>query len=68
MTAVTEDSSSAEVFNIRGPEQEMAAIKYVESLSRPGLSIIKIEMVPTTTSDEIPQVWDELRRKIRDIE
>ncbi|MDH3579008.1 MAG: efflux RND transporter permease subunit [Hyphomicrobiales bacterium] len=48
--------------------QEMAEIKYVESLSRAGLSIIKIEIRPEFSSDEIPQIWDELRRKIRDIE
>jgi len=48
--------------------QEMAEIKYVESLSRAGLSIIKVEIRPEYLSDKIPQIWDELRRKIRDTE
>ncbi len=48
--------------------QEMPQIKYLESLSRAGLSIIKIEIKPTYTSAEMPQIWDELRRKIRDLE
>jgi multidrug efflux pump subunit AcrB len=48
--------------------QQMPEIKYVESLSRAGLSIIKIEIRPEFSSDKIPQIWDELRRKIRDIE
>ena len=48
--------------------QEMPQIKYLESLSRAGLSIIKIEIRPTYSSEEMPQIWDELRRKIRDVE
>jgi multidrug efflux pump subunit AcrB len=48
--------------------QEMAEIKYLESLSRFGESIITVEIRPSISGDKIPQVWDELRRKIRDIE
>ena len=48
--------------------QEMPEIKYIESLSRAGLSIIKVEIRPEFSTEKIPQIWDELRRKIRDIE
>lgn len=48
--------------------QEMLQIKYIESLSRAGLSIIKVDIKPIYTSADIPQIWDELRRKIRDLE
>jgi len=48
--------------------QEMAQIKYVESMSRAGMSIVKIEIKPIYSSAEMAQIWDELRRKIRDIE
>ena len=48
--------------------QEMPQIKFVESLSRAGLSIIKVEIRPTFKSAEMPQIWDELRRKVRDVE
>ncbi len=48
--------------------QEMKQIKFLESFSRAGLSLIKIELKPSYTSDQVPQIWDELRRKIRDIE
>ncbi len=48
--------------------QQMPQIESVESLSRSGHSIIKVEMKQEYWSDRLPQVWDELRRKVRDIE
>lgn len=48
--------------------QEMAQIKYLESLSRSGESSITVEIKPSVPGETIPQVWDELRRKVRDIE
>ncbi len=48
--------------------QEMKEVKFIESFSRAGLSIIKVNIEPRFSSDELPQIWDGLRRKIRDIE
>ena len=48
--------------------QEMPQLKYVESSSRAGMSQISVELLPQYWSDQLPQVWDELRRKIRNIE
>jgi multidrug efflux pump subunit AcrB len=48
--------------------QELAAVDYIESYSSPGLSEIKVEIKPEYWADRLPQVFDELRRKIRDIE
>jgi multidrug efflux pump subunit AcrB len=48
--------------------QEMPQVKYIESFSRPGMSLISVELKAEYWSDRLPQVWDELRRKIRDIE
>jgi multidrug efflux pump subunit AcrB len=48
--------------------QEMPQVKYVESFSREGLSLISVELHAKYWSDQLPQVWDELRRKIRNIE
>lgn len=46
--------------------QEMPQIRYLTSYSRAGLSIIKVEMMQEYWADRLPQVWDEMRKKIRD--
>jgi multidrug efflux pump subunit AcrB len=48
--------------------QEMAELKSVYSNSRPGLSIIKVDIKSNYWSDRLPQVWDTLRKKVADIE
>jgi len=48
--------------------QEMAEIKYLYSSSHPGLSIIKVDIKDEYWSDRLPQVWDILRKKVRDVE
>ena len=48
--------------------QEMPQIDFLESLSRAGVSLIKVEIKSEFWSDRLPQVWDELRRKVRDVE
>ncbi|MDO4582723.1 MAG: efflux RND transporter permease subunit [Planctomycetia bacterium] len=46
--------------------QALGEIKELYSLSQEGLSIVYVEMEDQKTSDELPQVWDELRRKVND--
>ena len=48
--------------------QEMQEIKNIYSESRPGLSIIKVDIKNAIWSDKLPQVWDVIRKKLRDIE
>ncbi|TDJ16643.1 MAG: efflux RND transporter permease subunit [Gammaproteobacteria bacterium] len=48
--------------------QELAEVKYLHSVSRAGLSTITVEIKPEFWADVLPQIWDEMRRKIRDIE
>ncbi len=48
--------------------QEMVELKNVYSNSRPGLSVIKVDIKSNYWSDRLPQVWDILRKKIADIE
>ena len=48
--------------------QEIPEIDNVESVSRAGLSIVKIEIKNKYWSDQLPQIWDTLRRKIRNVE
>ena len=47
--------------------QEMPQIRYLTSYSKAGVSIIKVEMQQEFWANRLPQVWDEMRKKIRDI-
>ncbi len=47
--------------------QEMPQLDAMYSFSRAGLSIIKVDMKQTYTAEKLPQVWDEMRRKVNDI-
>jgi multidrug efflux pump subunit AcrB len=46
--------------------QEMPQLRYLTSFSRAGLSIIKVDMRQEFTADQLPQIWDEMRKKVRD--
>ncbi len=46
--------------------QKLGKIKRLESRNLPGSSTITVEMRSTVPSEALPQVWDELRRKVGD--
>ena len=46
--------------------QQMPQVKYVSSFSRQGLSQINVAIQPQYRSNQLPQVWNELRRKVGD--
>jgi multidrug efflux pump subunit AcrB len=48
--------------------QELKQVKYINSWSSAGQSVIGVEIKSEYWSDKLPQVWDEVRRKIRDVE
>ncbi len=48
--------------------QEIKEIDTLTSESRAGMSTVTIEIKAKYWSDALPQIWDSLRRKIRDIE
>jgi multidrug efflux pump subunit AcrB len=48
--------------------QEMSELKNVYSSSRPGLSVIKVDIKNEYWADRLPQVWDTMRKKIQDME
>lgn len=48
--------------------QQMAQVKRVTSISKPGLSEISVEMKPNFDGTELPQIWDELRKRLRDVQ
>ena len=47
--------------------QKMSQIDNITSVSRSGFSLIYVEILGKYSTGEIPQIWDELRRKVNDI-
>ncbi|TVO33078.1 efflux RND transporter permease subunit [Vibrio algivorus] len=47
--------------------QQLEGIKHITSVNSAGLSQIEIEMAEHFGPDELPQVWDEVRRKVNDL-
>ncbi|MBB6460232.1 efflux RND transporter permease subunit [Flammeovirga kamogawensis] len=48
--------------------QSMDGLDYLDSDSRPGVSRILVVLKKTIPADDIPQMWDLLRRKVGDIQ
>ena len=48
--------------------QQVPQVDYVETTSRQGMSTVKVEIQTQYWSDALPQIWDDLRRKIREVE
>ncbi|RUM90276.1 MAG: AcrB/AcrD/AcrF family protein [Thermodesulfatator sp.] len=48
--------------------QQMGQLKRVESYSSRGLSVVDVKIKDKYRKDDLPQVWDELRRKMGDNE
>ncbi|MGI9371462.1 MAG: efflux RND transporter permease subunit [Hyphomicrobiales bacterium] len=48
--------------------QEIKEIDVIESVSRAGFSSISVDIQPQYWSAQLPQIWDTLRRKVRDVE
>jgi multidrug efflux pump subunit AcrB len=46
--------------------QELPQLDNLISFSRAGVSIIKVEIKEVYWADRLPQVWDDLRKKVRD--
>ncbi|WP_299731745.1 efflux RND transporter permease subunit [uncultured Endozoicomonas sp.] len=46
--------------------QQLEYVKNIDSISSNGRSQIMVEMKEQYPSDELPQIWDEVRRKIND--
>ena len=48
--------------------QQLSQLKRITSRSLPGRSEITVEIQDTYTGSQIPQIWDELRRKVNDFQ
>ncbi|MFM2587408.1 efflux RND transporter permease subunit [Vibrio sp. TBV020] len=47
--------------------QEMGELNRLRSLSRPGMSMVFVDLKESLNSKELPQQWDLLRRKVDDV-
>lgn len=47
--------------------QSMGQVKEVRSTSQEGLSLVYVDMQDDYRSHELPQIWDELRKKVSDV-
>lgn len=47
--------------------QKMPQLKRLKSTSKPGLSQIRVEVLSNYDTDELPQIWDELRKRLADL-
>ena len=48
--------------------QQLGQLDYIKSLSKPGFSDISVEIKNTYSGDALNQTWDELRRKVGDVQ
>ena len=47
--------------------QRLGRVRHVTSISYPGKSIVLVELKDECVGSELPQIWDELRRKVNDM-
>ena len=55
-------------YPIENALQQLPYVDFITSISSAGLSQIIVEMKPTYRKEDLKQIWDELRRKIHDLE
>jgi len=64
--ATAEEVESEVTEKLETAIQQMPQLDKITSVSQPGLSRIEVEIKSTYGPNELPQVWDELRRKVGD--
>ena len=47
--------------------EDLDALDFVRSVTRPGEAIVYVELLPTTDAAEIPLIWQEVRNMMADI-
>ena len=47
--------------------QQLSQLDKVRSISKEGMSIVFVDIKMTFDNDELPQIWDELRKKVGDV-
>ena len=65
--ATAEEVSERVTDPIETAVQRLGKLKHVTSTSYPGRSVVMVELRDQYTNEELPQIWDELRRKVGDL-
>lgn len=52
--------------NVEVAIQQMPQLKRITSVSKPGVSEVTVEIKDNYNSSKLPQIWDELRKRLRD--
>ncbi|MGM0660989.1 MAG: efflux RND transporter permease subunit [Pseudomonadota bacterium] len=65
--ATAEDVETEVSEVIESALQQMQQLDYITSESTPGLSQVTVEIKTTFDGSELPQVWDEMRLRLRDL-
>ncbi len=47
--------------------QKMSQVKHITSINNAGISQIEVEMQDEYDASDLPQIWDELRKKLNDV-
>ncbi len=47
--------------------EELDELNFTRSVTMPGQSVVYVELLPTTRSNEVPQIWNRVRQMIGDI-
>jgi multidrug efflux pump subunit AcrB len=55
-------------YHIENAVQELAQLKRVKSISKAGFSEVSVEIKNHFRKADFPQIWDELRRKVNDVQ
>jgi multidrug efflux pump subunit AcrB len=55
-------------YRIENAIQQLPYVDHISSVSTPGLSQVKVDMKTTLREHQMPQVWDEMRRRINDVQ
>ncbi|MEX1197175.1 MAG: efflux RND transporter permease subunit [Pseudohongiellaceae bacterium] len=64
--ATAEEVEQEVTEHVESAIQQLAQVKDITSKSMPGRSEITVEIEDSYTGDQIPQIWDEMRRKVND--
>ncbi|TWI57363.1 multidrug efflux pump subunit AcrB [Pseudomonas duriflava] len=65
--ATTQETLDQVTDRIEKKLEELDALQYTKSFTRPGLSTVFVYLLDTTPDKEIPAIWYQVRKKISDI-